>query len=265
MSDVAVPPVSTHPVAHAAHPSPDHHAPVTPGKVAMWLFLATEIMFFTGLIGSYIVLRAGSPSTYYSNLYAPTTNMKEVENTYGVLLHSAGSNPSQVEEAIRAASPDLNAEEVHKLVEEAHEGSMVNRLSKEKAQALHDQLAALGADVKTRAAGHSQMAQALRRADEPAEHQPHGIQYLRADLLVGDHGPGALGHPAGQERPMHVLPGGDGHHRLDLPEHPDLRVLRADGGPALHARHQCDRPFPPQRQPVRLVLLHHDGLSRTCT
>ena len=28
----------------------------------MWLFLATEIMFFTGLIGSYIVLRAGSPA-----------------------------------------------------------------------------------------------------------------------------------------------------------------------------------------------------------
>ena len=27
----------------------------------MWLFLATEVMFFTGLIGSYIVLRAGSP------------------------------------------------------------------------------------------------------------------------------------------------------------------------------------------------------------
>jgi len=138
----------SHPVAHAAHPSPDHHAPVTPGKVAMWLFLATEIMFFTGLIGSYIVLRAGSPSTYYSNLYAPTTNMKEVENTYGVLLHSAGSNPSQVEAAIRAASPDLNPEEVHKLVEEAHEGSLVNRLSKQKAEALHDQLAALGANVK---------------------------------------------------------------------------------------------------------------------
>jgi heme/copper-type cytochrome/quinol oxidase subunit 3 len=148
MSDVAVPPVSTHPTGHAAHPSPDHHAPVTPGKVAMWLFLATEIMFFTGLIGSYIVLRAGSPATFYSNLYAPTTNIKEVENTYGVLLYSAGSSPTRTEELIRAAAPDLNAEEVHTLVEEAHEGSMVNRLSKQKAQALHDQLAALGADVK---------------------------------------------------------------------------------------------------------------------
>ena len=44
---------------------------VTPGKVAMWLFLATEIMFFTGLIGSYIVLRAGSSPTTYSNLFPP--------------------------------------------------------------------------------------------------------------------------------------------------------------------------------------------------
>ncbi len=32
------------------------------GKLGMWIFLATEIMFFTGLIGSYIVLRFGSPA-----------------------------------------------------------------------------------------------------------------------------------------------------------------------------------------------------------
>ena len=34
--------------------------PVSHGKLAMWLFLVTEIMFFTGLIGTYIVLRNGS-------------------------------------------------------------------------------------------------------------------------------------------------------------------------------------------------------------
>jgi cytochrome c oxidase subunit 3 len=34
--------------------------PLPNGKVAMWLFLVTEIMFFTGLIGTYIVLRNGS-------------------------------------------------------------------------------------------------------------------------------------------------------------------------------------------------------------
>lgn len=29
------------------------------GKLGMWLFLASEVMFFTGLIGAYLVLRAG--------------------------------------------------------------------------------------------------------------------------------------------------------------------------------------------------------------
>src|SRR5262245_28953203 len=35
--------------------------PLSNGKLAMWLFLATEIMFFSGLIGAYIVLRVGQP------------------------------------------------------------------------------------------------------------------------------------------------------------------------------------------------------------
>jgi len=36
--------------------------PVSNAKLAMWIFLATEIMFFTGLIGTYIVLRNGTPT-----------------------------------------------------------------------------------------------------------------------------------------------------------------------------------------------------------
>src|SRR3989338_5525201 len=32
------------------------------GKLGMWLFLASEIMFFTGLLGAYIVLRFSHPS-----------------------------------------------------------------------------------------------------------------------------------------------------------------------------------------------------------
>ena len=35
--------------------------PIPSGKLALWLFLSTEIMFFTALIGAYIVLRFGSP------------------------------------------------------------------------------------------------------------------------------------------------------------------------------------------------------------
>ena len=32
------------------------------GKLGMWLFLASEVMFFTGLLGAYIVLRMGHPA-----------------------------------------------------------------------------------------------------------------------------------------------------------------------------------------------------------
>ncbi|HEY7309004.1 MAG TPA: cytochrome c oxidase subunit 3, partial [Gemmataceae bacterium] len=36
--------------------------PLPHGKVAMWLFLVTEIMFFTALIGTYLILRNGTPA-----------------------------------------------------------------------------------------------------------------------------------------------------------------------------------------------------------
>ena len=36
--------------------------PMSNGKTCMWLFLSTEIMFFAGLIGTYIVLRFGAPA-----------------------------------------------------------------------------------------------------------------------------------------------------------------------------------------------------------
>lgn len=35
--------------------------PIPNGKLIVWLFLSTEIMFFAGLIGTYIVLRFGAP------------------------------------------------------------------------------------------------------------------------------------------------------------------------------------------------------------
>ena len=35
--------------------------PLPNGKLFMWLFLSTEIMFFAALIGMYIVLRFGAP------------------------------------------------------------------------------------------------------------------------------------------------------------------------------------------------------------
>ena len=52
----------SHDVHHAAvklqyQPS----LPLGNGKLCLWLFLSTEIMFFAGLIGTYIVLRFGAP------------------------------------------------------------------------------------------------------------------------------------------------------------------------------------------------------------
>ena len=58
----------------------------------VWLFLATEVMFFTGLIGSYIVLRTGSPREAYSNLYSPATELSLLRKTEGVLIGSAGAD-----------------------------------------------------------------------------------------------------------------------------------------------------------------------------
>jgi cytochrome c oxidase subunit III len=52
------------------HDGHGHHGPVlqyqpglplTRGKLIMWLFLSTEIMFFAALLGSYVVLRFGAP------------------------------------------------------------------------------------------------------------------------------------------------------------------------------------------------------------
>lgn len=51
--------------AHSHHPPKLQYQPALPisnGKLFMWLFLSTEIMFFAALIGMYIVLRFGAPS-----------------------------------------------------------------------------------------------------------------------------------------------------------------------------------------------------------
>ena len=48
------------------------------GKLGMWVFLASEVMFFTGLIGAYLVLRLGHPawpgSEGHLNVWIGTAN-----------------------------------------------------------------------------------------------------------------------------------------------------------------------------------------------
>jgi cytochrome c oxidase subunit 3 len=49
---------------HAIHHEPQLHMglPLPNGKLAMWIFLVTEIMFFTALIGTYLIYRSGQPT-----------------------------------------------------------------------------------------------------------------------------------------------------------------------------------------------------------
>src|SRR5436305_3232745 len=52
-------------MAHVAHEEPQQlhmGLPLPSGKLAMWLFLVTEIMFFTALIGTYLILRNAIPT-----------------------------------------------------------------------------------------------------------------------------------------------------------------------------------------------------------
>ena len=51
----------SHAPPHSSSPPLKMGLPIPNSKLGMWLFLGTEIMFFTAFIGAYIVLRAGSP------------------------------------------------------------------------------------------------------------------------------------------------------------------------------------------------------------
>src|SRR5207237_5962739 len=55
--------IGTMTTAHIEHDVPVVHSglPLPNCKLATWLFLVTEIMFFTGLIGAYVVLRQSAP------------------------------------------------------------------------------------------------------------------------------------------------------------------------------------------------------------
>jgi heme/copper-type cytochrome/quinol oxidase subunit 3 len=126
-----------------------HLGLLTPGKVAIWVFLATEIMFFTGLIGSYIVLRSGSPATSYSNLYVPATSFREMEGTSGVLITSLGHDHEQAKKLIQEAT-GLKAEVVEDEILHGVPHGIVNNLTQEGAEKLAKQLTAAGAAAEVK-------------------------------------------------------------------------------------------------------------------
>ncbi len=52
------------PEEHAPDPVISHGDPTPPGKIGIWLFLSSEIMFFVAILGTYVILRAGSPGLF---------------------------------------------------------------------------------------------------------------------------------------------------------------------------------------------------------
>lgn len=64
------------PADHGAHAGHGHVTlsyqpalPISRGKTCLWLFLSTEIMFFAGLIGTYIVIRFGAPANTWPSIH----------------------------------------------------------------------------------------------------------------------------------------------------------------------------------------------------
>jgi cytochrome c oxidase subunit 3 len=57
-------------VAEQTHSMGREALPVSSGKLAMWLFLSTEVMFFAALLGSYIVLRWSAPDGNWPDRHA---------------------------------------------------------------------------------------------------------------------------------------------------------------------------------------------------
>ncbi len=57
-------------------------------KLGMWVFLASEVMFFTGLIGSYIILRFGTDAWALPNQNSPLAITITAVNTFILICSS---------------------------------------------------------------------------------------------------------------------------------------------------------------------------------
>ncbi len=75
------------PEEHAPDPVTAHGDPTPPGKVAIWLFLASEIMFFIGLLATYIIFRSGSPKIFAEHAAALSKTMAGI-NTLVLIFSS---------------------------------------------------------------------------------------------------------------------------------------------------------------------------------
>jgi cytochrome c oxidase subunit 3 len=93
------------PEEHAPDPVISHGDPTPPGKVGIWLFLASEIMFFIGILGTYIVIRSGWPHLF-ETMGATLSKTLAGINTL-VLIFSSLTMALSVDAAQRGDRPRL--------------------------------------------------------------------------------------------------------------------------------------------------------------
>jgi len=72
---------------HAPDPIIGHGDPTPPGKIAIWMFLASEIMFFIGILGTYIIFRSGAPQIFAEHALALSKPLAAV-NTLVLIMSS---------------------------------------------------------------------------------------------------------------------------------------------------------------------------------
>ena len=94
---------------HAPDPVHSRGDPTSPGKIGIWLFLASEIMFFVAILGSYIIYRSGTPLLFAKN--AETLNKLLAGVNTVVLIFSSLTMALAVD-----ASPDGYARRAPRLL-----------------------------------------------------------------------------------------------------------------------------------------------------
>ena len=75
------------PEEHAPDPVFSHGDPTPPGKVGIWLFLASEVMFFLAILGSYVVLRSAYHEQFAKDALALSKLLAGI-NTVVLILSS---------------------------------------------------------------------------------------------------------------------------------------------------------------------------------
>lgn len=199
-----------------SHPPRDdqtlHHAialryqsalPMSRGKVMLWLFLSTEIMFFSGLIGSYVVLRFGSPSgtwprpadVHVEEWVGAVNTFVLICSSVSIVLAHEAARRNRVGSArwwvlvtfllgavfLGFKAYEYRAKWLHNLVPSAPHGSMYDRADANYVSAVTDHLVALAAKLAAEHARQNELTGQLDSLPDEIKTIEEQIQQLKLD------------------------------------------------------------------------------------